>query len=229
MSTGLPSTRPTYTKKTIRKSTTSKSPVIAKRDPPSLPPIGGGGGPLFDHFDGSNENHIKELKLFLRKLPKSLKKELSDFLLWETASASSKNVDRELNLWVDSILFYLRTILPSTSDKIMPKNPIYKSFVESHREVSAFCAGSDVPVMTIYQRALLYNILAELLVKYSAALARKHKFPLSLKYVLQSSSRIPGLFDSAYPGYLRSGLLLMVLKSRQVSERPEDSKLSAYK
>jgi hypothetical protein len=213
--TALPRTRPAYVKKQIKSSKTTKSPERVKRDPPSLPPKGGEGGPFIFPFDASNEKHVKDLKSLLQKLPPNLKKEVSDFLLLDLV-VKSKDTDRELDLWINSVLFHLRAILPSTSTRIMRNTPAYKLFVDSHKDLIAFTMTSDVPTLTIYQRGALYNILAEMLVKHCSALSKKHKFPLSLKYVLQSSSLVAGLFDNAYPGYLRSGMLLLILDKLQV-------------
>lgn len=216
--TGLPSTRPVRTEsKLVTSKISNKKPPVKqlsggiKKLPPLTPSIEGGWWVgFFTTIPAVSDDELNLLKIFLSKINKKTQKELSDFLLLEL-KPKEKDSERELNIWISCVLTHLKAVLPATSAQIARNSPIRKLCSESYYEVSKYITAGNVPKLNIIRTSALLNLLAELLVRHCNGVSKKKNFPLSLKYILQSTYLVSGLFDNAFPGYMKNGMLDIVL------------------
>lgn len=72
----------------------------------------------------------------------------------------------------------------------------------------------EQPVTT---RVSVYHLLAELVVAHARRISRRMEVPLGAKLLSTCQANVASLFDTAFPGYLRSGLAVIV--ARQLSGR----------
>lgn len=175
---------------------------------------GGGGGtpigsyPSSPRFSTSGVNEVvEEIKQKLRELNRKQRKQLLDYLLYlDKEKLPELAQDREILAWGDSVVGKLRIHLPSLSPQIVINPGVLKSLQDSLVPVQTLFKSSGLCLDTIYKRKAAYDLCAGLLVSHAKQLAAHVKAPLTVRFVLQRAPDLPGLFNSAFPGYLQAGL-----------------------
>ena len=78
--------------------------------------------------------------------------------------------------------------------------------------VHAFMVASKLITIMVVERQAIYVMLAKMVVQNARFIARKSGVPLSARLVGSCAANVASLFDNAFPGYVASGLALMVAK-----------------
>jgi len=82
----------------------------------------------------------------------------------------------------------------------------------SWSSVATFMKTSRLDQLTVTERQSIYVMLASLVVGSARSVARKARIPLSGKLVANCATNVASIFDQSFPGYLESGLALLVAK-----------------
>lgn len=204
--------------------TTKVKIAAGKLTSPSPYPYKGEGGkginPLEEKIIGEKKE-VEEMKRKIVGFSDPTKKILSDFLLLELKSKQkiSTSSQRDVEMWISSVLKALKATLKSAPASISQKNPLWDAFEVSYSELATFLVEAGISGLQSYQRQSLYDLLAKLLVAHSAKLAGFVGTPLSPKFICGQTHMIPGLFDNAWPGYLSAGLAMRVVQSLSALEK----------
>ena len=78
--------------------------------------------------------------------------------------------------------------------------------------VRDFMKTSKLDSLTVTERQSCYNMLAKLVTENAKSVARYTGIPLTTKLVAGCAANISGIFQRSFPGYLESGLALMVAR-----------------
>ena len=78
--------------------------------------------------------------------------------------------------------------------------------------ISAFLERAGYLALGPVEKVAVYRFLAELVVRHAYTVSRRSRAPLSPKLVASCSGNLGGLFERAFPGYLRNGLAPMVAR-----------------
>ncbi len=78
--------------------------------------------------------------------------------------------------------------------------------------VWGFIESSGFSKLQVTERQSVYGLLASLVVKNAVYVSRETGAPLSPRLVANCSNNLAGLFDQAFPGYLRAGLAPIVAR-----------------
>ena len=78
--------------------------------------------------------------------------------------------------------------------------------------VTTFMASSKLSTLMVVERQAIYVMLAKMVVQNARYIARKSGAPLAARLVGSCAANVASLFDNAFPGYVASGLALMVAK-----------------
>lgn len=78
--------------------------------------------------------------------------------------------------------------------------------------ILAFLERSGYLALSPAEKTVVYRFLAELVVRHAYTVSRRSKAPMSPKLVASCSGNIGGLFERAFPGYLRNGLAPVVAR-----------------
>lgn len=78
--------------------------------------------------------------------------------------------------------------------------------------VASFMRAARFDTLKVTERQAVYQMLAKLVIQNAKQNARHHGIPLSVKFVGSCSANISGIFDQSFPGYLASGLALIVAR-----------------
>lgn len=187
------------------------SHLISQDLPPSvLPPLGGEEGGLSKSINFLGQNvEFEEVLVAVTKLSNKQQKEILDHLALILRNNSTSASNRDVDLWIQAVVAELKRIL-NVSYILLPPT---KQSIVGWNFVQDFMQSSGLQESTVVQRAGVYRLLAGLLVSHAQGVASYLKQPLSVKFVLSCSNSIPGLFDSAYPGYSSSGMAKMVISA----------------
>ena len=123
---------------------------------------------------------------------------------------STTQQERQFNLFMDSLVQELGTLL-GQSTRIFPL-PQLPQAKKVFREVEQFLVDCKMQELDNKHRKVLYNIIASVLVKYAHDVSLKAKIPVNMKLVLQTTTPIGALVDNFYPGYVKAGVMLILLK-----------------
>lgn len=167
------------------------------------------------------DNYVEKVKELCRGMDVRQRKEVRDYISYLdkeqrqakiTDSRNGQALERDEGMWSDSVEAILAEALGSSTNFRNKSPAILGSLRDSYSIVHEFVQVSALDAAMSYNRKVIYNLLAGLLVEYCKQLAAKIAAPLSLKFVLGQSEKIPALFDRAYPGYVQAGLAGIVLK-----------------
>ena len=122
--------------------------------------------------------------------------------------------NRDRDLWHMAVIEALDNVL-RTGESLPPTLAVVNKLYSGHyASVESFVAKS-FPGLKATEKMACYRILADLLVRHADYVAKKAHIPLSAKLVFNCVDKLPGLIDNAFPGYIESGLISMIIKARQ--------------
>lgn len=161
---------------------------------------------------------VNEAKTLIDAMTKEQRKEVADYIAFlgqgrrATRTAQDLKSNRDLGLWGDALVAALGQALPSlVTSKHIPASVI-QQLEQSSVVAESIISQAAIPASQSYMRNAFYRLLANLLVQHSRSLAKYVKAPLSLKFCLGQVDGLHGLVEDAYPGYLRSGMMKVVLQ-----------------
>jgi hypothetical protein len=134
---------------------------------------------------------------------------------------AQKPGDRELEMWAVGVQTALAGVSGGEAGAAQGVMLIRRSLAASScwAPVTDFMERAGFAGLEVSKRQSVYLMLADLLVKYAAAVSRKVSAPLTAKFVANNAQHIAAIFDNAFPGYVAAGLAPMVA-ARLVAPRP---------
>lgn len=184
----------------------------------STPPMEGVHTPLYpaggprgkaEHRD----DDVGNVASLVARLTAEQRKELLARLALEQSSAAADQ-PRDIDMWSEAVYQAINSL---GRDSVMAGSgpAVVKRTVgtpQMWRPVADFMATSRLDSLTVTERQSVYGMLARLVISHAHNVARRASVPLSLKLVGNCANNIAGLFDNAFPGYLDSGLALIVAR-----------------
>jgi hypothetical protein len=82
----------------------------------------------------------------------------------------------------------------------------------SWTSVAGFMKVSKMDTLKVTERQSVYMMLAKLVVDQATYVSREQHIPMSTKLVANCAVNVGGLFEQSFPGYLGSGLALIVAR-----------------
>lgn len=156
-------------------------------------------------------NPVETLKVWLLKLSETEQQELLDFLLLHRQQRKfTSPQERKLNMFTDSLSTELGKAL-GQSNRMFPL-PMLSEAKKKFKEVEALMIDLGMQDLKIPDTKAMYGIVARVLVQHALMVSNKIKIPVSMKLVLQTTTPLHALIDTVFPGYIQSGLMLVVLK-----------------
>lgn len=127
---------------------------------------------------------------------------------------ASPDEQRDVDLWSEAVHEALQGALgPSSGAGHGPQ--VVRGIVGAPgpwAPVEEFVRQANVLDKPPAERLAVYRTLAYLLVKRCRTVAARADIPLTPKLVAQNAQHIAGIFDNAFPGYLRAGLINVVVR-----------------
>lgn len=209
-------TQPAYKASSSVESTPSTT--TPKKDPPLPPLLRGGykGGPFGDknlREKSPTEPSVESLLEQTTGLSVDQKKALLDRLALELQAekTTKKDSNRDLDMWATGLLQAISKVVVGHSYGIL----LIKKTVGTTAHwtpVHNFMEQSRLATCSVTERQGVYNLLADLVVASAMKAATYAGAPLSLKVVANCTNNVASCFESAFPGYLASGLAKVVVK-----------------
>lgn len=216
----------------VTRSFVGSSPLPQKpplQDPPTpTPTISGVGGGLHAaggaalrggmhaqarasaHMRESNHGNkvVEELLAKAQALTATQRLELLDQLSLANKLTRKAGQDRDLDMWAEGVYNALETRIGTSEGSAYGRLLVKQLLAPSSnwRPMQDFMQESRLCELKVPERASVYFMLAELLVKHAARIAAHTGAPLGPKLVGSCAQAIAGVFDQAFPGYLRAGL-----------------------
>lgn len=130
------------------------------------------------------------------------------------AQINGKGDGRDLDMWALAVYDALASSIGSGGGGVQGVASVKRvlSAPNAWGPVAGFMESTKLDQLTVTERQSVYAMLAKLAVKRARAVANHGNIPMSAKLVGTCSSNLAGLFDQAFPGYLASGLALLVAK-----------------
>lgn len=164
-----------------------------------------------------NSGSVNEVK---RLLPQLNANELKEVVTLATQLRSSKGLGV---MRAESELFYhtlseelsyrLNTLPPPLSVLKKQSPPTYKKFDEVLTWFNDWLDDVMQGSITRLQRRTMYAVCTELVADEVEA----SQVPLSLKSLLNFYPELPGILDKNFPGYIRNGMIGMLLEASRVT------------
>lgn len=177
---------------------------------PLPPSFGGEGGFIRDHRNEpeAEVDAVGKLLSQAQGLTAKQRQELLDQLSLANRMSRSADQDRDLDMWATAVHSILTDRVVSSDGsgygRLLVKQLLAPS--QNWRPVQEFMAQSKLCELKVVERTSVYFMLAELLVKHAEKVAIYSGAPLGPKLVGSCAHNIAGVFDAAFPGYLRAGL-----------------------
>lgn len=141
------------------------------------------------------------------------RKELLDRLLLEHQN-EARDDQRDVAMWATAV-HQQYTALYGSGDGVLVAPLVMKKLVQataSWEHVRRFMETSKLSELPVTERQGAYQLLAEILVRHAAQVARRSGAPLSPKLVSQCTVNLPGAFENQFPGYVAAGLAKVVAR-----------------
>lgn len=189
--------------------------------PPPLPLGRGKGGVYPTAEEGKNE--VSELLSLAHKLSPTQRQELLDHLALsaQTPHRADAGQDRDVEMWSQALARGLQHAL-GASDGVPGGSMLFRRLVApatAWKPIADFLTTSKIGDLTVAERQAAFDLLAELVVTQALKIARRSGAPISPKFVVNCTSNIAGVFDSAFPGYLEAGLAHIVARRARHGDR----------
>lgn len=136
------------------------------------------------------------------------RQELLDQLSLANQMSRSAGDDRDLDMWATAVYSALTDRASSSASSGFGQLLVKRALAptQNWRPVQSFMEESRLCELKVVERASVYHMLAELLVDHAQIVADRSGAPLGPKLVGSCAAGIAGVFDKAFPGYLRAGL-----------------------
>ena len=190
--------------------------------PPSPPPKGRGGvpvGPLFPALSKKEEKEKHSTDALasvldqVNQLTPEQQKELLANLALKSQTAPSKH-DRELEMWLVAVYGGLEEAIGGGGRGLSGPANVKRLLASSSSwgSVKNFMQTSNLASLSVTERQSIYVLLAKLVIDNARWISRKAGMPMSAKLVANCAVNVAGIFEQAFPGYLESGLALLVAR-----------------
>lgn len=186
--------------------------------PPPLPREGVGGGLRAAGQAGMHApmregaqacaNEVETILEQAKTLTAKQRQELLDQLSLANQMTRSAGDDRDLDMWATAIYGALTNTAASSGSSGFGQLLVKRALAptQNWRPVQSFMEESRLCELKVVERASVYHMLAELLIDHAQIVADRSGAPLGPKLVGSCAAGIAGIFDKAFPGYLRAGL-----------------------
>jgi hypothetical protein len=195
---------------------------------PLLTPLYRGGYKKVGSLDLGPDEKEQDADVLLAavlRLPKSERKELLARL--SLAESAKPGESRDVDMWIGAV--YSALLDAVGADRGVGGGPLALKRVlgasSAWGPVLGLMESSGLMTLTVVRRQAVYNLFAGLLVDHARSTARRAGFPLSARFAATCAQNLPAIVDSAFPGYLRAGILPLVadrLTNRREEEDHED-------
>jgi len=198
--------------------TISSAPARPKSPLSITPSIEGGtkGG-----LSGNDVDGVANILTQAVALTKAQRKELLARLALE-ATVTKPEQSRDVDMWTQALYSALQTAF-GAGDGGLAGPAVIKRLVaapSAWRPVADFMTVSHFDELTVTERQSLYKTLAALVVEQARAISLRNSIPLSVKLAVSCSGNLQALFDRSFPGYLASGLGLVVARRIVAGTQP---------
>ena len=164
-------------------------------------------------------NQVDEVQRILDSIkllsPSKQKELLARLSLQNQTLANGES--RDVDMW--SLAVYEALVgVDGSGDRDVPGPMVIKRLVGAStawRPIKDFMEASKFDELKVTERQSIYYMLAKLVVAHAAGKARYLEIPLTVRFIAGCSVHVASIFDASFPGYLKSGLALMVAKSMQ--------------
>jgi len=143
---------------------------------------------------------------------------LLDYLALRKQSKRKSDLtgNRDRDLWHTAVIEALEIVLRTGGGLPPTLAVVNKLYSGSYASVETFVA-SAFPGLKATEKMAGFRVLADLLVRHADYVAKKSGAPLSAKLTFSCVQNLPGLVDNAFPGYIESGLLPMIIRNHQLN------------
>lgn len=160
---------------------------------------------------------MDQVKALCEKLGKKEQKQVLDYLSLQSLQKTDKDL-RDVDMWINSLYQVcqnMKNVMQIGFSPAMLKQQAGSG--QAWQPVSEFMEDSGLMTLKVVERQSVYRMLAGLVVENAQKVSRNADLALSAKLLANCASNVASLFDNEFPGYLQSGLALMVAK-RLVAE-----------
>lgn len=173
--------------------------------PPSPEGRGEGGGLRVPMREG---NVVDEILATASQLTAKQRQELLDQLSLVNKMTRSADQDRDLDMWATAVHSALTDCVADGDGSAYGRMVVKQSLAatQNWRPMQEFMEVSRLNELKVVERQSVYHLLADLLVQHARGIASRSGVPLGPKLVGNCAHGIAGVFDQAFPGYVRAGL-----------------------
>ncbi len=177
------------------------------------------------HFDSVQISgvvlDVEALKSAVRALNTDVQKELLDFIAMQLQNKKQNSAqDRKLNLFTNALSTELGKAL-GQSNRLFPL-PLITNAKKMFKDVEVLMNDLKMTDLNTQDTAVMYGVLARVLVQQAETVSARAKIPLSMKLVLQTTTPLHALVDINFPGYIRAGLMMSVVIAKKSGISSED-------
>ena len=121
---------------------------------------------------------------------------------------------RDVDMWAGAVQSALETLAGGQGEGSQGLMVIKRSVGSpaAWGPVQSFMKTSRLDSLKVTERQSVYTMLAKLVTENAKSVARHVGIPLTPKLVASCAANITGIFNQSFPGYLESGLALMVAR-----------------
>jgi hypothetical protein len=186
--------------------------------PPPLKGEGGGWGAprriVVENEKKENLASSVDLDGLVESLTPTLRKELLAKLALATQIATVDGSPRDQDMWAQAVYEALAQAQGAGGGGMPGPMVVKRSLASTGAwgSVSRFMASSKMDSLKVTERQSVYMMLAKLVVDQARYVSRESGIPMSPKLVGNCATNVAGIFEQSFPGYLGSGLALMVAR-----------------
>ena len=208
----------------VKQTTTHQPSTEQKANPPS-PSYREGGGFALSVASAGTEAKPDELLAAANKLTDADRKWLLDQLaLRQHQESAPTAADRDLNHWSEAAYDALLAALGGPGGAEWGPAVVKRTVGarSAWLPVRDFLAAAGLEKCTVQERIVALRLLAQLVVRRASRIAARTGAPLGPKLFASCCGSIRGIFDASFPGYLASGMAMIVLRQAAlVAKDPE--------
>lgn len=135
------------------------------------------------------------------------------------ALATGEDAARDQSMWSSAVYQALSKAVPAHGyGEMLVRKQMSASASWSH--VRDFMQASDFSSCSVVERQGIYNLLADLLLRYVRRISARQGLPVTLKLIASCSAHVGATFESEFPGYLSSGLGKVIVRQMLAQHAP---------